>query len=90
MKYKFLKVKYEPGCTKKADDLFSTYEYAQDKKLNGKNALKAHNILSQHLLSATQRGVTRLNPMFVLNENDRIEYVTCDPNKKNMNFKIDH
>jgi Fic family protein len=79
LKHKFLKVKYEPDYTKKADDLFTAYTFSQRKKLNKKNVLNAHKILSQHLLSPSQRGVLRINPMFVLNENDRIEYVACDP-----------
>ena len=81
LKHKFLKVKFESDYTKKADDLFEAYEFSQNKKLNRKNVLKAHSILSQHLLAAHQRGIIRVNPMFVLNEKDRIEYVACEPNK---------
>jgi len=81
IKHKFLKVKYEPDYTKKADDLFAAYEFSQKKKLSKKNVLKAHKILSQNLLSPSQRGILRTNPMFVLNEDDRIEYVACDPKK---------
>jgi len=81
LKHKFLKVKYEPDYTKKADDLFAAYEFSQKKKLSKKNVLKAHKILSQNLLSASQRGILRVNPMFVLNEEDRIEYVACEPKK---------
>ena len=36
IKHKFLKVKYEPHYTKKADDLFEAYEFSQNKKLNKK------------------------------------------------------
>jgi len=81
MKHKFLNVRYEGDYTKKADDLFEAYEFSQNKKLNKKNVLKAHKILSQNLLSANQRGIIRINPMFVLNEDDRIEYVASDPRK---------
>jgi len=79
LKHKFLKVKYEPDYTKKADDLFAAYAFSQSKKLSKKNVLKAHKILSKNLLSASQRGSIRTNPMFVLNEEDRIEYVACEP-----------
>ncbi len=81
LKHKFLKVKYQADYTKKADDLFKAYEFSQTKKLSKKNVLKAHKILSQNLLSPGQRGIIRINPMFVLNEEDRIEYVACDPSK---------
>ena len=81
LKHKFLKVPYEPDYTKRADDLFAAYEFAEQKKLTATNVLKAHAMLSQHLLAASQRGRIRLNPMFVLNEEDRIEYVACEPSK---------
>jgi len=87
IKHKFLKVKYEPDYTKKSDDLFKAYEFSQHKKLNRKNVLKAHKILSQHLLSPSQRGIIRTNPMFVLNEDDRIEYVACAPNNVKSEWK---
>ncbi len=81
LKHKFLKVKYEADYTKKADDLFTAYEFAQEKKLNSKNVLKAHKILSRHLLSKNQRCIIRANPMFVVNNEDRIEYVAAEPSK---------
>ena len=81
LKHKFLNVKYEPDYTKKPDDLYKAYEFSQNKKLNKKNVLKAHSILSQNLLSPSQRGIIRTNPMFVLNAEDRIKYVACDPRK---------
>lgn len=81
IKHKFLKVKYEPDYTKRADDLYKAYEFIENKKLKKKNVLKAHSILSQNLLSSSQRGIVRTNPMFVMNEEDRIEYVACDPRK---------
>lgn len=81
IKHRFLKVKYEPDYTKKADDLAAAYEFIQTKKLGKKNVLKAHSILSRHLLAKSQRGKIRANPMFVLNEEDRIEYVACEPHK---------
>jgi len=81
LKHKFLKVKYEPDYTKKADDLFEAYVFTLNKKLNKKNVLKAHSILSQNLLASSQRGRIRTNPMFVLNAEDRIEYIACEPFK---------
>ena len=87
LKHKFLNVRYEPDYTKKADDLFEAYEFSQHKKLSGKNVLKAHKILSQNLLSPNQRGIIRINPMFVLNEDDRIEYVACEPRKVKEEWK---
>ncbi|MFK7935821.1 MAG: Fic family protein [Saprospiraceae bacterium] len=81
LKHKFLKVKYEPDYTKKADDLFAAYTFANGKKLNKKNVLTAHALLSQNLLAKSQRGRIRINPMFVLNEDDRIEYIACETSR---------
>ncbi len=81
IKHKFLNVKYEPDYTKRADDLTEAYEFMLLNELNDENVLKAHSILSQNLLTSSQRGRIRTNPMFVINEEERIEYVACEPNK---------
>lgn len=80
-KHKFLKVKYQPDYTKKADDLFEAYEFAQSNALTEENVMKAHSIMSRNLLPKDQRGRIRNNPMFVINEDDRIEYVAASPDK---------
>ena len=76
-KHKFLKVSYNPDYTKRSDDLLNAYEFILDNELNLENVLQAHKILSLHLLPENQRGQLRNNPMYVLNEDDRIEYVAC-------------
>lgn len=79
-KHKFLNVKYKPGYTKKADDLLLAYEFTLENNLSFENVLKTHSILSRNLLPKNQRGFIRNNPMFVLNSDDRIEYVASEPN----------
>lgn len=78
-KHKFLNVKYKPDYTKKADDLFSAYEFIYKNRLTFKNLQKAHSILSSNLLPKSQQGFIRNNPMFVINKEDRIEYVAAVP-----------
>lgn len=78
-KYKFLNVKYKADYTKKSDDLLLAYEFTLENNLDLKNLLKAHSILSSNLLPKSQRGLIRNNPMFVLNSDDRIEYVAAEP-----------
>jgi Fic family protein len=78
-KHKFLNVKYKADYTKKADDLFSAYEFIYKNKLTFSNVLKAHSLLSSNLLSKSQQGLIRNNPMFVINSDDRIEYVAAEP-----------
>jgi Fic family protein len=79
-KHKFLNVKYKPDYTKKSDDLLLAYEFTLENNLSFENVLKTHSILSRNLLPRNQRGLIRHNPMFVLNSDDRIEYVAAEPN----------
>lgn len=82
-KHKFLKVSYKPDYTKKPDDLFMAYEYIFGKELNFENLKTAHSILSANLLPFSQQGLVRTNPMFVINSDDRIDYVAAEPSKIN-------
>jgi Fic family protein len=79
-KHKFLNVKYKPDYTKKSDDLLLAYEFTLENNLSFENVLKTHSILSRNLLPINQRGLIRNNPLFVLNSDDRIEYVAAEPN----------
>lgn len=78
-KHKFLKVKFKPDYTRKADDLYAAYDFIDNQKLNLKSVQKAHAILSSKLLPKSQQGLIRTNPMFVINSDDRIEYVAASP-----------
>ena len=78
-KHKFLKVKFKPDYTRKADDLLSAYDFIDDNPLNLKNVRKAHSVLSANLLPKSQQGLIRTNPMFVINSDDQIEYVAASP-----------
>jgi Fic family protein len=79
-KHKFLNVKYKPNYTKKADDLFAAYEFIFKNRLTFQNLQKTHSILSSNLLPKSQQGLIRNNPMFVINSDERIEYVAAEPN----------
>ena len=78
-KHKFLKVKFKPDYTRRADDLFSAYDFIDNNKLTLENVRKAHSILSKNLLPKSQQGLIRSNPMFVINNEDKIEYVAASP-----------
>jgi Fic family protein len=78
-KHKFLKVKFKPDYTRKADDLYAAYDFIDNNKLNLENLRKAHSILSKSLLPRSQQGLIRNNPMFVINSDDKIEYVASSP-----------
>ena len=78
-KHKFMNVQFKADYTRKADDLYSAYEFIDSNKLNLENVKKAHAILSSNLLPNNQQGFIRTNPMFVINSNDQIEYVATSP-----------
>lgn len=78
-KHKFLKVKFKPNYTRKADDLYAAYDFIDKHTINLKNIQKAHSILSSNLLPKSQQGLIRTNPMFVINSEDQIEYVASSP-----------
>jgi Fic family protein len=80
-KHKFLKIKFKPDYTRKADDLYLAYDFIDNNALTLNNVQKAHSILSKNLLPKSQQGFIRNNPMFVINNNDRIEYVAANPEK---------
>ena len=78
-KHKFLNVKLKPAYIRKADDLYLAYDFIDNRQLNFENVRKAHSILSANLLPKSQQGLIRTNPMFVINNEDRIEYVASSP-----------
>lgn len=78
-KHKFLKVKFKTDYTRKADDLYAAYDFIDNNTLNINNVKKAHSILSSNLLPKSQQGLIRNNPMFVINSEDKIEYVAANP-----------
>lgn len=77
-KHKFLKVKYKLDYTRRADDLFEGYQFIEEKPINLKNLTAAHSIITRNLLPKSQRGLIRTNPMLVLNNEDKIEYVAAE------------
>jgi len=79
VKHKFYKVSYRADYTKKADDLFLAYQYAQSHKFTFENVMEAHKILSKHLLSPSARGMLRNSIMFVMDDKDKIAYEACEP-----------
>lgn len=78
-KHRFMNVKFKANYTKRADDLYSAYDFIDSNKLNLENVKRAHAILSSNLLPGDQQGLIRTTPMFVLNSDDQIEYVAASP-----------
>lgn len=78
-KYKFMNVEFKRDYTKKADDLFAAYDFIDENELNWINVQKVHSIITANILPGSQQGLIRQNPMFVINDDDQIEYVASDP-----------
>ena len=78
-KHKFLNVKFKPDYTKKADDLYVAYEFIEKNKLNLTNIKTVHSIITSNLLPKSRQGLIRTIPMFVINNDDLIEYVVAPP-----------
>ncbi|MEZ5072354.1 MAG: Fic family protein [Bacteroidales bacterium] len=78
-KHRFLQVKFKAETTRRADDLYEAYRFIENAPLTLEHVKKAHALLSKHLLPESHRGRIRSNPMFVLNRDDRIEYVAASP-----------
>ncbi len=78
-KHKFLNVQFKADYTRKADDLYAAYDFIDENKINLKNVQKAHSIITSNILPKSQQGLIRTNPMFVINSDDKIEYVASDP-----------
>ncbi len=76
-KHKFLNIKYKPDYTKRADDLYSAYQFILNHSLSKTQVLKSHKLLTKSLLPSFERGALRTKDMFVIGASDRIEYVAC-------------
>jgi len=78
-KHKFMGVQFKPDYTRKADDLYAAYDFTDNNEINLDNIRKVHLIITSNILPESQQGLIRTNPMFVINSEDKIEYVACDP-----------
>lgn len=79
----FIKHKYfggfQPDYTKKIDDLYEAYIFAQNNRLTKDNLMQEHTILSRNILTKNQQGLYRNSNMFVMTESGNIEYVAANP-----------
>ena len=81
IKHKRLGVKYQPDYTRKIDDLYDTYQFAEQNKLSPATIKQAHQLLTKHILQKSQQGAYRTGNMYVLTKDGKIEYVAATPDK---------
>lgn len=79
VKHKRFGVEFQPVYTKKIDDLYSAYLFAQQNLLNKENLLNAHKILGKHIVATSWQGKHRNQNMYVTTSYGRIEYVAATP-----------
>lgn len=79
IKHKKYQIAFQPDYTKKIDDLYEAYIFAQNHQLNKKNLLQAHRILTRNILVKPLQGAFRTGNMVVLTEQGQIEYVAVSP-----------
>ena len=79
IKHKRFGTKYQPDYTKKIDDLYDAYLFAQETKLTASAIINAHKKLTKHILQKKYQGKFRTGNMFVVTKDGKIEYVAASP-----------
>ncbi len=75
IKHKMLNIEYQPDLVEKPNDLYKAYVFAQKNKLTSANFLKAHALLTKHLLLKSKQGAYRTGNMVVMeHKTKRIQY----------------
>ncbi|RKD20196.1 hypothetical protein BCY91_00800 [Pelobium manganitolerans] len=81
VKHKKYGLSFQPDYTKKIDDLYTAYIFAQNNVLNEANTKVAHQHLSKHLITADWQGQYRNQNMYVTTDDGKIEYVAAEPHE---------
>lgn len=87
IKHKRLGAHFLPDYTRKIDDLYDAYLFAQKNTLAANNLSQAHAIITKHILQKMQQGKLRKGNMFVVTKDGRIEYVAASPEKVEAEMK---
>lgn len=70
---------YQPDYTRKIDDLYDAYIFAQNHRLTAANLHQAHALLTRNILRESQQGLVRTGNMYVITKEGKIEYVAAAP-----------
>jgi Fic family protein len=79
IKHKRLGAHFVPDYTRKTDDLYDAYLFAQKNELTAVTLEQAHALLTRHILQPAQQGRFRTGNMFVITNDGKIEYVAAPP-----------
>ena len=81
IKHKRDGISFQVDYTRKIDDLYNAYTFAQSHQLNEVNIIQAHKLLSAHILGKAAQATLRMQNMYVSTPDGRIEYVAALPAK---------
>lgn len=79
VKHKRFGIEFLPDYTRKIDDLYNAYQFAQNSKCSRENIALAHQQLTINILPESKRGKSRTGNMFVTTPDGKIEYVAASP-----------
>lgn len=79
IKHKRDGISFQPDYTKKIDDLYGAYVFAQNNRLTESNLKEAHKLLSRHIVAKSWQGKYRHQNMYVATDDGRIDYVAAIP-----------
>lgn len=79
IKHKKFGIQYQADYTRKTDDLYDAYGFAQQNTLNQQTLEIAHAQLTKHILPPLKQGKVRLGNMYVVTSDGKIEYVAASP-----------
>lgn len=79
IKHKRDGISFMADYTKKTDDLYDAYLFAQQHRLTENYLKQAHVLLSRHMVSSAWQGNYRQQNMYVATADGRIEYVAAQP-----------
>jgi Fic family protein len=79
IKHKGMGIAYKPDYTKKIDDLYNAYQFAQQNEMTSVNIAKAHSILAKNLVAKNYQGKLRTQNIYVATDEGKIEYVAVSP-----------
>lgn len=79
IKHKAMHLEFKPDYTKKTDDLYNAYQFAQSHPLNTHTINETHKLLSKNIVERHKQGKLRTNIMYVATDDGRLEYVATSP-----------
>lgn len=79
VKHKRFGIEFLPDYTKKIDDLYNAYTFAQSNELNKINISEVHKLLSKHIVAKKWQGTLRNQNMYITTQEGKIEYVAASP-----------